>query len=231
MPVTRFLIKVAFVLCILFTVLMLLIQTQPYDNSELRGFLTPPDGCPAPCFMGIQPGVTTVDDAIAILQAHEWVAEVSNTGYSRLGLQRIEWRWQHDVSPMLEPERIPRSGGRLIADEGVVQYMELLTRIRAGEAWLILGKAQNYTSLLQLGGPIGGPKPPKPITVIYSSIVFIALTDCPYQHNFWNARIELIIAESNEWLNQVSAYPTISGMIPVTRYVRDLTQANCPLNP
>jgi hypothetical protein len=231
MPVTSSAFKLTFALCLLFTIPILLIQTQPYDDMELRAFLTPTDDCPAPCFMGIQPGITTVDEAIAILQAHEWVAEVSITGYSRLGLHRIEWRWKPNLSPMLEPERIPRSGGRLIADEGVVQYMELLTRIRAGDAWLILGKAQNYTSLLQLGGPIGGPKPPKPITAIYSNIVFIAWTDCPYQRNFWNARIELVIAKSNEWLNQVSAYPTISGMIPVTRYVRDLTQANCPLNP
>lgn len=218
-------------LVLMFASLLVLIRAQPYQDGGLSDFLLPPEGCPTPCFMGIRPGVTTMEDAIAILQAHEWVAEVSSTAYNRLGLQRIEWRWRGDSSPLLEPDPIPRSGGRLIADEGVVQYMELLTRIRAGEAWLILGKAQNYTSLLQLGGSIANPKSPKPIAAIYSDMIFIAWTDCPYQQHFWNARIELVIAESDEWLNQVSAYPTISGMIPVTRYVRNLTQANCALNP
>jgi hypothetical protein len=229
MPVTRSLLKVIFPLCILFTIPILLIHAQSYDDSELRGFLTPPEGCPAPCFMGIQPGVTTVDDAIAILQANEWVAEVSPTAFNRLGLQRIEWGWGGNVSPLLEPDPIPRSGGRLIADEGIVQYMELLTRIRAGEAWLILGKAQNYTSLLVLG-PVR-TEPPNPIAAVYSNIVFIALTDCPYQRNFWNTKIELVIAESTEWLNQVAAYPTISGVIPITHYVQDLTHAICTLSP
>lgn len=231
MRVTRLLLKAIFPLCLLFTIPILLIHARPYNDTELRDFLTPPEGCTAPCFMGIKPGVTTVDEAIEILQAHEWVAEVASTAFNRLGMQRIEWRWRGDVSPLLEPDDIPRSGGRLIANEGVVQYVEFLTRIRTGEAWLMLGKAQNYTSLLQTGGPIGGPKPPNPISAIYSNLVFIAWTDCPYQRNFWNARIEIIIAESSEWLYEVSAYPTISGMVPVTHFVRDLTQDNCALNP
>ena len=228
---TRLLLKAMFAVCFLLMIPMLLIRAQAYDDLDLREFLMPPEDCPAPCFMGIQPGITTIDEAVKILQAHEWVAEVASTAFNRLGMQRIEWRWRDDVSPLLEPDDIPRSGGRLIADEGVVQYMEFLTRIRTGEAWLILGKAQNYTSLLQLGGPIGGPKPPKPITAIYPDIIFIAWTDCPYQRNFWNARIEIVIAKSSEWLYEVSASPTISGMVPVTRFVRDLTQDNCALNP
>lgn len=224
---TRPLLKITVPLTILFIIPLLLIRAQPYDDSELRAFLTPPDGCPAPCFMGIRPGVTRMEEAIAILQAHEWVAEVSITSYNRLGIEQVGWRWKSDVSPLLEPERIPRSGGRLVGDKGIVRYMELLTRIRAGEAWLILGRAQNYTTLLQLG-PAGHPRPPKSITVIYSDIIFIAGTACPYPRNFWNARIELIIAESDVWLEQVAAFPTISGAIPVTRFVRELAQDNCP---
>jgi hypothetical protein len=227
----RFLLKITFPLTVFFLIPLLLIRAQPYEDSELRTFLMPPDGCPAPCFMGIQPGVTTMEEAIAILQAHEWVSEVSATSYNRLGINRVGWRWKPDVSPLLEPEQIPRSGGRLIADKGIVRYMELLTRVSAGEAWLILGKAQNYTSLLQLGGPISGPKPPKPITAIYSNMIFIAWTDCPYPRHFWDAHIELVIAESIGWLEQVGVYPIVSGDIPVARFVRELAQANCPRNP
>ena len=45
------------------------IRAQPYDDSELRAFLTPPEGCPAPCFMGIRPGVTTREEALTIFMA------------------------------------------------------------------------------------------------------------------------------------------------------------------
>ena len=57
---------------------ILLIRAQPYDDSKLRAFLTPPKGCPAPCFMGIRPGVTTTEEAIAILEDHEWLPEIIN---------------------------------------------------------------------------------------------------------------------------------------------------------
>lgn len=49
---------------------------QPFDASELRAFLIPPDSCDTPCFMGIQPGETSSQRAMALLQAHEWVDEV-----------------------------------------------------------------------------------------------------------------------------------------------------------
>lgn len=45
---------------VFFSAVLLLIHAQPYDDSQLRAFLTPPEGCPAPCFMGIRPGITTV---------------------------------------------------------------------------------------------------------------------------------------------------------------------------
>jgi hypothetical protein len=42
--------KLTFPLLLVFTAAILLIHLQPYDDSDLRAFLTPPDGCPAPCF-------------------------------------------------------------------------------------------------------------------------------------------------------------------------------------
>ena len=225
---TRFLFKLSLPLTFIFIVPLLLIHAQPYDDSELRAFLMPPDGCPAPCFMGIQPGVTTVDEAIAILESHEWVERVFITSYNKVGIYRVEWRWSSSASPLLEQEHKPRSGGRLLADNGIVQYMELLTSIRSGEAWLLWGTAENYTALLQTGGPIGGPKPPKPITSIYRNIINIVWTDCPYSNQYWNAEIELIIGEPAVWLDQALTYPFVPGTTPITRYIRELTQNYCP---
>ena len=43
------------IFAILFTSALLIVHAQLYDNHELRDLLLP-DGCPAPCFMGIRPG-------------------------------------------------------------------------------------------------------------------------------------------------------------------------------
>jgi hypothetical protein len=72
----RFHLKFALVITTLCTLTLAAIRAQPYDDSELRAFLLPPEGCAAPCFMGIRPGVTTGDEAIAILERTGWIAQM-----------------------------------------------------------------------------------------------------------------------------------------------------------
>lgn len=81
------LLKLALLITVLFTMLMLLIHAQPYDDMELRAFLTPPDGCPAPCFMGIQPGLTTLRDTAKHLKSNPNVTEVQVVTYQSYELQ------------------------------------------------------------------------------------------------------------------------------------------------
>jgi hypothetical protein len=88
------LIRLATLLIVLFTAVLLLIHAQ-YDDHELRQLLLP-DGCPAPCFMGIRPGVTTADDAIQILKANLWVKKV---GYG-YGSTTIYANWRTDTPIM-----------------------------------------------------------------------------------------------------------------------------------
>jgi len=68
---TRTLLNFTFLITLAFSTLIFLIRAQTYDDVELRTFLTPPEGCSAPCFMGIRPGETTVGEAIALLNANE----------------------------------------------------------------------------------------------------------------------------------------------------------------
>jgi hypothetical protein len=68
----RFYLRLILLPILFFTVILLLIHTQPYDDRELRELLLP-NGCPAPCFMGIRPGVTTRDEAMRLLKASDWV--------------------------------------------------------------------------------------------------------------------------------------------------------------
>jgi hypothetical protein len=52
----------------LFALAIILIRTQSSDNAGLRVFLLPPKGCPAPCWQGIRPGVTTMARAAILLE-------------------------------------------------------------------------------------------------------------------------------------------------------------------
>jgi len=73
---SRFYLRFATLPLALFTAALLLIRAQPYENPQLRAQLLP-DGCPAPCFMGVRPGVTTGDEAVKILQENRWVKSLS----------------------------------------------------------------------------------------------------------------------------------------------------------
>src|SRR3954452_886073 len=84
----RFYLRLVSLPILLFTAVLLLIHAQPYDDHELRQLLLP-DGCPAPCFMGIRPGVTTIEEAGRILEASEWAKDVQNGPFDLI------WRWSN----------------------------------------------------------------------------------------------------------------------------------------
>ena len=75
-----------------FTVVTLLIHAQPYSDHGIHEILVP-EGCPAPCFMGIRPGITNADEAIRILQASDWVKQVDDHSLRNIGL--VTWQWSN----------------------------------------------------------------------------------------------------------------------------------------
>jgi hypothetical protein len=131
----RFYIRLMLLLLGVFFAAGAIIRAQPYDESELRAFLTPPEGCPAPCFMGIRPGVTTAEEAVAILEAHEWVGKVQqiirpNTDYSS-----IEWAWSDS-----RPLAVPQDGPNSITATSATYNIIFDNNISWGWIWLIFGK-------------------------------------------------------------------------------------------
>jgi len=60
---------------------MVLIRTQPFDDHDVRVVMMPND-CEMPCFIGIQPGVTTYRQAMVILESHFWVSELQVSDYA-----------------------------------------------------------------------------------------------------------------------------------------------------
>lgn len=111
---------------------ILILRAQPYKAGDLRAFLTPPAGCPAPCFLGVQPGITRLDEAQIILEAHPWIARVEP--------DRVAGIYRAILSPETELAQRGAPAPLLQVDSGVVRWIfwnpHMVTR---GELRLALG--------------------------------------------------------------------------------------------
>ncbi len=112
----------------LFAACIGLIRAQPYDDAEMRALLTPPDGCPMPCFMGIRPGITRIDEAINILNTHTWV-ENYTVHLSTYGGVFVTWSWSG-----LQPDYIDRRvvGGLSTGGTDFVDRIDFSTHVSLG---------------------------------------------------------------------------------------------------
>ena len=190
------------VLCtlVIFTAALLLIHAQPYDDHELRDLLLP-EGCPAPCFMGIRPGSTTEDEAVAILKSSEWVdhnsiniLETKSYPNSTVGNQSslIEWRWTRHASRLLITQE-NFIAGSIFARNHRVEKMTIYIHLRLGEIYTSLGSPSKvgFASLRNV-------KPPWGIAVfhLYPQYGFEFQSNiyrCPYLASLWmpEVRVEM----------------------------------------
>ncbi len=99
----RFLLKSATLFTLLFAPAILLIRAQPYDDPGLHALLAQPAHCPMPCFMGIRPGSTMMDEARTLLEAHAWVGEIEQGQRDRVS---IRWEWS-GAQPALIDSTVP----------------------------------------------------------------------------------------------------------------------------
>jgi hypothetical protein len=126
--------KVIVVCSAMLTFAVLLIRAQPLDNHDLRAFMAAPDTCPAPCFMGIRPGVTTEAEALALLENHEWVRAISPP--LTRSFVTIRWTWSGAQPAFIDPA----SPGviRLFSDRRV-STIQVSTHIPLEQMRLLLG--------------------------------------------------------------------------------------------
>ena len=98
-------------LILLFSLAIGIIRAQPYIPETLDQFLTPPPGCRVPCFMGVQPGKTTVEQALAILRANDAITQVQ-VRRPYYALHSLNWRWVDDLD-RYEPYSLVVENGRV----------------------------------------------------------------------------------------------------------------------
>lgn len=125
----RFYLRLVLIPLVLFSAALLLIHAQPYDDHELRELLLP-DGCPAPCFMGIRPGVTTMDEAGHLLNENQWVDKITfaNDTY-------IAWTWNGKQPSWIN--QTPKAS--LSGANNTVITLQVSTLIQFGDMQLDMG--------------------------------------------------------------------------------------------
>jgi hypothetical protein len=168
---------------------MVLIRAQPYDDYDLRTVLLPTN-CTMPCFMGIRPGVTTMEEAVQLLRASGWVAQVQDDP-STVGFNAITWTWNER-----RPAFIRADSQGLLLSHTDANMINIVDRIRV-ETTVPFG----YAALLAQGevapitsGPNGSSKQAYLQITDYSrSMVISSIVPCPVtQRKFLDApaRIE-----------------------------------------
>ena len=170
------------------------IAAQPRDDAAMRAFFAPPN-CSAPCFLGIRPGVTTVQQAIALLQAHPWVTGIGDAGREPPShpqdYSNIVWNWngqQPDFLAAGDADDPPY----LHINNGIVQYIRLVTRIPYGDAWLTIGAPTRETLI------VGGDSAIQSASYLGGKLVFDSKIVCPMKPGVvWNTPISITYSDGS----------------------------------
>lgn len=120
----------------LFTLCVALIQTQPVNDNDLRGFVMPPEGCAEPCWQGLQPGVTEIFDIMSTLHDHDWVSSVHHENFSKFSNGFVRWQWSSERPSFIHENDL----NNLWYEESVIQDFSIQTHVSLGEMTLLLGK-------------------------------------------------------------------------------------------
>lgn len=121
--------RLALVVVVVCVVPVALIRAQPVDDSEIRAFLALPERCPAPCFMGIRPGVTRGHEALAILASQSAIVD-------QVDAYSIRFRASHPRSLVDD-----RHTSTIRLQSNRVFSMNIQTEITLGELWAAYGQA------------------------------------------------------------------------------------------
>jgi hypothetical protein len=169
----RFYLRFA-VIPLFFTGILALIHAQPYDNSGLREFLLP-EGCPAPCFMGIRPGVTSATEAIRTLEISGWVSQLETTATS------VSWSWNGKQPAFIDVLQRPYINfSKPLSKDAVVIDMIIPTQFPMGSVMLLMKKPLSFM-VLRAANNYGLISEVTYVALRYNDIRIQGSTFCPSQ--------------------------------------------------
>jgi hypothetical protein len=189
-----------------------LTRAQPILDNGARDFLSADGtGClnQSPCFLGIQPGETSADDAFAILDNHTWVEQF----YIYRGMESdsglVQWTWsgaQPDYIDGIYPASMWFQDSR-------VSWVEVDLNLTFGDIWLMLDAPQTGRIYLMATTPARAFQ-----LVDYANGGLQVHTEfeCPLRlASFWRAAVRVTAADPHEQRLRVE---------PVDYHLPDLRQ-------
>ncbi len=188
----RFLITPVIPLVLLFSAFIALIYDHPHDDSDLQALLFSGD-CALPCFMGIRPGITTVQEAYDLLERHPWVDHVKqHIWFSGPNNNLFSWTWSGQQPAFINSA----APGVFSAHGSLVDVVQVSTTIPLGAFWLRRRPQQGLVA-------------DEPGEFSYSAVYFDGALEvqtflfCPLRlEAFWQARTQL----------QISMYESRTGL-------------------
>ena len=176
--------KLALLLVTIFAGGVTLLRVLTFGGSDLRALLTASQNCAAPCWNGIQPGVTTIDEAVAFLAADRTIADYQLTP------GKLSWWWNGDQIAALDSSGRAFHGRMEYAianGEDRISSIVLDTTIPLGDVQLTLGSPDSIT--LHTVRPQDASQRSGVIYVAhYDALAVFTLLDCPLSvDDFWRS--------------------------------------------
>lgn len=175
-------VKFALALTGIFAAALALTHALPYNGDNVQALITPPADCAMPCWNGVQPGVTTVGEAVAILEADPTVADFL------VSPGKISWWWNGDQSALLNSTGRAFHGRMetaLVNDQETITSVVLDTNVLMGDVRLALGEPNSLT-LYTIRAQETAQRAGVVHVADYGGLYVFNLLDCPMNvSDFW----------------------------------------------
>ncbi|MBI1278950.1 MAG: hypothetical protein GC179_12550 [Anaerolineaceae bacterium] len=198
----------------------MLIHTQAYDDHELRQLLFP-NGCDEPCFMGIQPGITTIDEAKKILETSGWAKRVVlSSGINQTASETflsVSWEWNGSHSPLLDATYPAYALSYTQDIHAVVNEIHVSTMIPTGAVNLLLQRPNSY-SFSTFRPAFTTPSRPFYVSIGYDKVEARTYLGCPVNmRELWKLKTSLYIYSQPPAQNQYIRAWNTGGVIQVLK--------------
>ena len=213
---THIIARFMLILFSLFAASVVLVHDQPHDDRDVSNLLLN-DSCPAPCFMGIQPGVTLAGDAVKLLEKHEWVQNIE-ARYTDFGQSTntfwgyVYWQWKPG-SPLWTHTPSYSLGlhdSYLRVLDGRVNEIAFSTSLPLGAVILSL----NYNKTYALDRPDRYGSRPYPILQHFYypdvGLVFGSISRCPVLNPDWHQSTVITVWSTDYFASFMQIFKTIA---------------------
>jgi len=203
---TRFLLHSTLCTLAAIGIAALLALVQLSDNQQLRGLLA--DSCRASCFMGVRPGVTTVDEAKTLLNANPWVERVMMIKNDEP--YQMAWTWSKQAPDFLKhasnASELPFDG-EILFHEGIASNIGFSTDLTFGDIAL----AWHYPDDAQLLFPALIIAPDSSvlasISVEYQDFRVRGTLYCPYSAHIWQTPVFINVMNKSNLIDVSNTVP------------------------